>query len=80
MNKSVSIPYKCQCMNEEAVVLVPFRRKDENVIQWMDACVGPALSLDHRFRSPDCRSTKMEYAKIPLPENAPYLGAKPEMN
>lgn len=80
MSESVEVRYKCTCFSEEVKVLVPFRRKDENVIDWMNLCVQPALYLDHRQRSPRCRKAEMEYAKLPAPENAPFLGAKPEVN
>lgn len=80
MLNKIEVRYKCSCMKEEAKVLVPYRRDDENVIEWMDRCVQPSLYLDHRERSPLCKAETMEYAKLPAPENAPYIGGKPEVN
>lgn len=76
----IEVRYKCHCMAAEAVVKVPFRRDGETVTQWMQRCVETALYLDHRVRSPLCLSETMEYAKLPAPENAPFLGAKPQVN
>lgn len=77
----IEVRYKCACMPVEASIMVPFRRpKEEDVVQWMQNCMGLAIYLDHRQRSPSCRATAMEYAKVPAPENAPFIGGKPEVN
>lgn len=62
----MNVIYKCRCMAEEATVAVPDRRDDENVVDWVQQIVGSALLLDHRTRSPDCRSNVTEYVKIPV--------------
>lgn len=76
----VPVIYKCKCMKEEATVNVPFRRADEDIGKWVQGTMGMAIYLDHRTRSPNCRMTAMEYAKLPVPDNAPYLGGEPKVN
>lgn len=78
--QAVEIVYKCHCMSKEASIGVPFRRPSENVVEWMQSCVSTAIYLDHRRRASDCRAAAMEYAKIQVPENAPSIGARPEVN
>lgn len=50
------------------------------MVDWIDNAVGPALFLDHRRISPTCRSTKTEYCKFEMPENAPGLGMAPKLD
>lgn len=76
----IKVVYKCACMNKEASVDVPFRRADEDIHAWFENCVQQAIFLDHRKRSPLCRATATEYVKIPAPESAPFIGAKPQVN
>lgn len=76
----IEVRYKCACMPAEASIQVPFRNENEDVVQWMQNCLTPAIYLDHRRRSPNCRAAVMEYAKLPVPENARFIGGKPEVN
>lgn len=76
---TVGVVYKCTCMISEATVQVPFRRDDQDVAAWMEV-VTARLAADHRSRSPLCRLTTMEYAKVPAPESAPFLGGKPQLH
>lgn len=75
----MDILYKCTCMTAEVSVAVPDRQKDEDIRDWM-LKVGIAISADHQIRNPICGATSMEYAKIPMPENAPFIGGKPKMD
>lgn len=75
----VVIAYKCACMPVEASITVRYRRTDEDVTEWMEM-VQAALGVDHQLRSPLCMRTAVEYAKIPAPENAPFIGGKPELH
>lgn len=75
----LEIFYKCTCMDAEAALSVPCRRPDEDIRDWI-AKVQGAIGTHHWTAHPDCRATTMEYAKIPAPENAPYLGAKGKLN
>jgi hypothetical protein len=76
----ITIFYRCTCMAEEAVITVPSRRETEDIIQWMDNVVAPALYLDHRGRSPKCSEATMEYLKIPLPEGTASIGEEVKLN
>ena len=75
----MDIFYKCKCMREEATVAVPDRRDDEDIGDWMGK-VALAIAADHQLRSTLCAATSMEYAKIPLPENALFIGGKPKLD
>jgi hypothetical protein len=55
------------------------RQEVEDILAWMHK-VGIAISADHQIRNPICKATSMEYAKIPTPENAPYIGAKGKLD
>jgi len=76
----VRIKYRCACMVAEAEFDVRERREDEDQGDWMDACILPAMIAAHGLQSPLCREDKVEYVKIPVPENAPFLGAAPKLD
>lgn len=76
----ISILYRCRCMDAEAAVPVRDRLAVEDVVAWVDNVVRPALGADHQLRSPACRSTTTEYVKIPVPENAPFIGGPPTLD
>lgn len=74
----LEILYKCgHCTQEERAVRVPFRDGAQDVVEWMEEVVAPAIARDHRERSPLCMAAVMEYVKIPAPENAPHVGGRP---
>lgn len=75
----LEVRYKCRCMEAEAIVGVPYREKDEDLLIWMNG-VQRAIGTNHHSRSPYCRATAMEYAKLPMPENSSSIGMKPEVN
>ena len=66
-------------MQDEGKCLVPIRSAGEDISEWMNK-VRIAITEDHHKRNALCIQTKMEYVKIPVPENAPYLGAEPKLN
>lgn len=76
----IEVRYKCICLLSEVSVRVPYRREADDVVRWMEDVVAAAISRDHHQRQPLCTQTKMEYVKIPAPENAPFIGGKPEMH
>lgn len=61
----VTVLYKCACMSNEGSFEVSARGR-ENVIQWMELFLRPALGADHMRRSPLCRALTVEYIKIPI--------------
>lgn len=77
---SIEVHYKCKCLSEERTVMVPARRADEEVVEWMHSCVEPSIYLDHRMTSPDCRQSTMEYAKIYIDPQGTMLGGQPKVN
>ena len=72
----IEFRYKCQCMHEEAIVMVKERTADQDVIEWIDFVVRPALGKDHDHRSPLCRAAKVEYLKIPFDDDKPIGSGK----
>jgi hypothetical protein len=56
-------------MSAEASVTVPDRLPGSDIMQWMTA-VQNRIGYDHAARSPLCRASKMEYAKIPVEDGA----------
>jgi hypothetical protein len=75
----MDIRYKCKCMKDEATLNVPDRRQNADLGDWMNM-LSVCISTDHRALSPLCMRTEMEYAKIPMPENAPGVGMPPKMD
>jgi len=70
------IKYKCYCMQDEVDLVVQDRRADQDIIEWMEETVRPALTKDHQQRNAACMSQKMEYVKIPVFDELP-VGNKP---
>jgi hypothetical protein len=70
----VNVSYKCSCMTEEAIVAVADRIEGQDIMDWMDGEVGPALGRDHTARSPLCRETKTQYLKIAIDPGGGQLG------
>lgn len=79
--ETVRVSYRCRCTPQgvDAQFDVRARLEGEDVADWMDV-MTTALGVDHARRSPWCNSTKTEYVKIPLPENAPFIGAAPKLD
>lgn len=69
--------YKCSCMAEEIAFEMPARRFNEDVADFMTRA-QKWLGEDHSQRSPFCRSGKVEYLKIPIPEDDRPIGSSPE--
>jgi hypothetical protein len=76
MSRVVEFLYKCSCMPRERAFYVRERLPNESIIDFMDKAVRPALSIDHRSRSPLCAATRLEYLKMPVDENKPIGAAK----
>lgn len=68
--------YKCGCMPQMATIIVADRRADQDVVSWVEDAVGKALAVDHRARSPQCRSGTTEYVKLPVHDDAPGIGMR----
>ncbi|MEK7705892.1 MAG: hypothetical protein AAB426_13100 [Myxococcota bacterium] len=72
--KVTEIFYKCGCTPAEVSLFVPARAPERDVVDWM-RFVQNAIGTDHTARSPDCRATVMEYAKIPIEDK--LIGGAP---
>lgn len=75
----MEVRYKCTCRKAEVAVTVPDRRPNTDLGDWMNM-MAVCISTDHRALSPLCSRTTMEYAKVPMPENAPGVGMPPKMD
>lgn len=77
---TTTVLYKCACMPAEVSLEVPNRRADQDVADWVENTMGAVIGADHCRRSALCIRSKMEYAKIHVPENAPFIGGAPKLN
>lgn len=73
----MKVLYKCKCVPHEVEVNVPDRLDGSHIAPWMNI-VQHCLAYDHSTRSPECKETKMEYAKIYLPPDSNGIGVPPE--
>lgn len=69
----MKVLYHCKCMKkgEEREVEVMSRDPEVVVTAWLNTVVRPAISKDHREKSPTCQRKKMDYIKIPHKEGEP---------
>jgi hypothetical protein len=74
------IPYKCRCMKDEVTIECRDRAEGEGIVEWLEGPAAATISADHERRSPLCASRVMEYVKIPISENAPFLAGKPRLD
>ena len=72
----MDILYKCKCTKKERTVHVPDRISGTNLMYWMNV-VEHCVSYDHQALSPLCVSFKMEYVKIPMPDENAEVGVPP---
>ena len=62
----IRILYTCgACGLEDVGLDIRERGENEDVIQWMNDVVKPALGEDHRRRSPYCLASTLDAVKIP---------------
>lgn len=73
------IPYKCHCMKGEAVIAVPDRRPNTDILIWMEL-VTFCIQFDHKALSPHCLSNTMQYVKLPIDETTGLVGRSPTKN
>lgn len=68
--------YSCSiCGLKDAKFSVRYRRKDENILHWMEHAVQPAMGRDHSRRKPLCPSLVAD-VKMPVEDGAPGIGMK----
>lgn len=70
----MNIKYKCRCMNREIEIVVTDRVKGSDIADWMGSVVEMSVSYHHRSKSPSCTFDKLEYLKIPAPDEGDGLG------
>lgn len=70
----VEVTFKCACMPKEASTKLPIRRADETLHEWVNGVLGAGISIAHRLHSPECRSTVMEYVKVPIDDQMGAIG------
>jgi len=68
------ISYRCACLVEEVTLTVPARLESADVVAWLDEVVRPAITADHRRRSPGCRTATSEYVKIHMDPETQRIG------
>lgn len=73
--KTTQLRWKCRCMQDEAPIDVRARARGDDIADWMENVVTPAVTKAHRERSPLCRATALEYLKLPVPEGGGPVGS-----
>ena len=63
--ETITVFYACTSCGLKEVALSVKTRGEENVIEWLETVKAEA-SFDHALRSPNCKSNKMNYLKVPL--------------
>lgn len=76
----ILISYTCRCLVDHVDVPVRDRASGEDIADWMANVVIEQLAIDHRKRSPTCTSDRLDEVRIPMPENAPFIGGKPRLD
>jgi hypothetical protein len=76
----IRLKFKCQCQPEEQFFEVRDRLDSEDVVEWVEDAVRPALGIAHRAVSPTCMAPSVEYLGIPMPENADAIGTPPKLD
>lgn len=61
-------------MQDEVSLDVDARRPGQEINEWLDGVVIPAFTADHKKRSPLCQATKLDYLKLPVPEDGCRIG------
>lgn len=61
----IRIPWRCQCLKQEAVLMVSARGSNEDISVFMKR-VQHQLGIAHRAVSPSCGAKTVEYVKIPV--------------
>lgn len=59
----VEIRYQCLC-GINRILFLPARRDDEPLPEWLRMVCQPAVYIDHRTHSPDCRAKAPEYVEF----------------
>ena len=63
--ETITVFYACTSCGLREVALPVRTRGDEDVMVWLEA-VKMEASFDHALRSPNCKSGKMDYLKVPF--------------
>lgn len=70
MQKMIQVLYTCgECSLTDVKLNVPAREKSEQIGPWIRATSGK-IAVDHRLKSPQCKSPKIKDLKIPLNTDA----------
>jgi hypothetical protein len=70
----IECKYKCKCTKEEQTFYVEERNPINDVVCWVEQVVRPALHEHHQKLNPKCRQRAVKWLKIPLPDNADFVG------
>jgi hypothetical protein len=62
----IACKYSCPLCGLRRVTVYVSIRLNEDVVEWMNKQVTPALMRDHEFRSPGCRATEFSEVMIPV--------------
>ena len=72
---TITCKYSCRLCGDQRVSFeVPIRRLDQDVIDWMERRITPAMLIEHQKRSPGCYPETMSRIEIPAPVGSPMIG------
>jgi hypothetical protein len=77
MQAAIQCKYSCRKCGIHHQVVTVRQRGDENVVEWFERTVAPALSADHDQRSPLCIITELSEVMVPTPEGTDRIGTLP---
>lgn len=69
--------FQCEaiCSCRTIYFKVRYRRKDEDLLEWMEGVVRPAMGKAHSEQSPLCTATAADL-KMPIPDGSPGIGMR----
>lgn len=75
MNDQFQFSYKCHACGVDRTVKVPWRKPAENIIQYLETIIYPAVARDHREARPICASRHVDL-KLPIENETEAIGMK----
>lgn len=76
----VTCKFSCNaCGCKHVPFLVRHREPDEDILDWMESAVRPALGAAHRLVGPACQAQTADLM-VPIDERAPGVGMKPVLD
>lgn len=77
MSDGIECRFTCRrCAADKEPFLVRYRRTNEDIVEWVEGAVGPAMGAAHAKRSPLCMAQHVDLM-LPIDEAGGGIGMKP---